>query len=642
VRARLDVAVQDALHVAVAALNHLWSSGEGGVWLVRRLEVEIAVNMRWEAEDLVRSCAMQLARRLVHTLRDDGEHVSDKDVIHFKSQAEYLACFLSDLEASDAWGRWYYGPYQGLKMLSTSQAIHTALAAHPGVGLQALTLLSTPKLFGVLRAMSRNDAMRTLQGLSNGDTQRTANITHCLEAARIAWIEWGGELSIDVGGEANTSLALYALVCKRDSTLASATLGNVVAALTRLALRLRIGQNSYGLLAALEGHDRSRLYLAAGPGDAEVLSPLLDAPTGWVRLMAASIATGMGGGASEGTGAGMYTEPIFKATRLGGAFLLMPLLDRLPLDELTEGWPQPGAVGENKGLAAAQLLRFTLLACCLGQERAEAAFLDPALRELMGIHPAVMPPDVGRWLIKVGPARLDNLLEALRVWWLDNGAIAGKSLFLVRVPRRVPWQDRPVAILLDAERGLWLSTNGLDDKQARAVRHLKMALGCADASATIYSEPGLTQALRSARPDLHIVEMAPLNISNGGVVGSAEVAESDAADTFARLDRVPFDLSYLHIPRAWRVPRSARLRLAVVAMGVLRDFAWRLPGFARSGLPYLFANFLDMHASLEYGPDKHIISLGRPPLNLVLNMTGMARGLVELDWLDRPLALYQE
>jgi len=84
------------------------------------------------------------------------------------------------------------------------------------------------------------------------------------------------------------------------------------------------------------------------------------------------------------------------------------------------------------------------------------------------------------------------------------------------------------------------------------------------------------------------------------------------------------------------------LALSVAAMGLLRDFAWRLPGFARSTLLYLYANFLDIPATLECGPDRYLASMGRPPLNLVLNMTGMARGSFELSWLDRPLVLRQE
>jgi hypothetical protein len=76
---------------------------------------------------------------------------------------------------------------------------------------------------------------------------------------------------------------------------------------------------------------------------------------------------------------------------------------------------------------------------------------------------------------------------------------------------------------------------------------------------------------------------------------------------------------------------------------VLRDASWRLPGFARASLPYLHANFLSMHGAAAEEPGRIVITLGRPPLSMVLAMTGMQRAVYRLPWLgERPVALFPE
>lgn len=81
----------------------------------------------------------------------------------------------------------------------------------------------------------------------------------------------------------------------------------------------------------------------------------------------------------------------------------------------------------------------------------------------------------------------------------------------------------------------------------------------------------------------------------------------------------------------------------MAAQGVMRTFACRLPGFARSHLAYLRANFLDVAATREEHPDRRIVTVGRPPLAVILSMTGMSRASYRLGWLDyRPFSLFPE
>ena len=80
-----------------------------------------------------------------------------------------------------------------------------------------------------------------------------------------------------------------------------------------------------------------------------------------------------------------------------------------------------------------------------------------------------------------------------------------------------------------------------------------------------------------------------------------------------------------------------------VAQGVLRAFAWGLPGFSTSRPAFLRSNFLDFPATLEDQPDRHVVRMGNPPLGVILNMTGKSRDSFELSWLDgTPFTLFPE
>ena len=58
---------------------------------------------------------------------------------------------------------------------------------------------------------------------------------------------------------------------------------------------------------------------------------------------------------------------------------------------------------------------------------------------------------------------------------------------------------------------------------------------------------------------------------------------------------------------------------------VLARFARRLPGFGNSSAGYLRCNFLAGRARVTFLPDMIEVSVGRPPLDLVLAMAGKNR-----------------
>lgn len=196
-----------------------------------------------------------------------------------------------------------------------------------------------------------------------------------------------------------------------------------------------------------------------------------------------------------------------------------------------------------------------------------------------------------------------------------------------------------VAVLIDGTRGIWLFARAYSSRwPERLVESLRSWIaGNGREGAVLSSDPLFVEVLRSAFPDRKIVNL----LDDAARTMASE--NQQLAEILARLDKLPDDLSHLFLPKSLGPTGSFDRALSVAAQGLMRVFAWRLPGFAGSNLPYLYTNFLDFSGSLEDEPTRRVIRLGRPPLHLILNMTGMARATYQLHWLDeRPLALFPE
>jgi len=91
--------------------------------------------------------------------------------------------------------------------------------------------------------------------------------------------------------------------------------------------------------------------------------------------------------------------------------------------------------------------------------------------------------------------------------------------------------------------------------------------------------------------------------------------------------------------QAWAAERAGLIEDG--ARETLRCFSERLPGFAGSSAGYLRANFLCASATLTMEPDRIVVTLSRPPLDLILNTSGWSRGERIWPWLDaRPFLLF--
>ena len=110
--------------------------------------------------------------------------------------------------------------------------------------------------------------------------------------------------------------------------------------------------------------------------------------------------------------------------------------------------------------------------------------------------------------------------------------------------------------------------------------------------------------------------------------------EASVATCLERARPPDDDLTYMSLASLLRNARHLDLALSVAARGVLGSFAWRLPGFAWSSADFLYTNFLDVTATVEPEAEHWLVRLTRPPLHIVLAMTGTAHDTYHVSWLD--------
>jgi hypothetical protein len=84
------------------------------------------------------------------------------------------------------------------------------------------------------------------------------------------------------------------------------------------------------------------------------------------------------------------------------------------------------------------------------------------------------------------------------------------------------------------------------------------------------------------------------------------------------------DFRYLSLANLLLRARPVDTALSAVSHCALRSFAHRLPGFARSSAKFLHTNFLNAIAHVKKSEGHWQVHITRPPLHIVLAMTGVA------------------
>lgn len=158
------------------------------VWLIRRLDVALAVDAGRAAEDeLARVISAHITQKLAQKIAggEDGE-----DVLYFPNRAAYLAYFLNDLANGEAWDKWHYAEFDGLRLLPASSAIAETFLREPDQAESALRVLAEQnRLERVLGAMSENAAARALAALAEDAAPAPDEARAQIEFLQESWPE---------------------------------------------------------------------------------------------------------------------------------------------------------------------------------------------------------------------------------------------------------------------------------------------------------------------------------------------------------------------------------------------------------------------------------------------------------------------
>jgi hypothetical protein len=271
----------------------------------------------------------------------------------------------------------------------------------------------------------------------------------------------------------------------------------------------------------------------------------------------------------------------------GGVFLLLPVLINLPAEAIIATWPPPG---NTDSLAA---LRLLVLSQCLGNRNVVSVFRDPVIRDLTGVDPGFTIAEAQQWLNSISANQLRDSLCSFMSWRL-----AEKDQPTVKVVQ-LTHKGRRLAVVFPVGSGAWIFLRGCKPS------HMKV----------------FTKILK---------KLAPVSISPD---------TTSSADT----QRLGEDLDYLTLPKCLRpIPLQYNF-LRCLSQTILYDFSKSLPGFVGSSLRYLSQNFLTFRAQVSTEKDRHLVCLGRPPLNVILSISGLNRRQYSLPRSDdRMLVLYQE
>jgi hypothetical protein len=600
VRSKLDGIAHRKLRDAVAsAVSRSLPESAADIWLIRSLKLDVDLNLDSSDEQLANRWAQQAAASLTAVLDCEA---NAHEVLHFPNRAAYLARFLFDLVDGSAWDKWYYRNFEGLRPLPLSAALRTVICHQSVTGCNALLQMSEPGLRKVLAALTDHDATQILNEIAEHPTSNQALIPEHINPLLL-------DQAARFENEHGTALSLYLRILAESPAAAGPKLKAFVLAVTCLVRCISDGPFSRRdkLVRSLNTGNLGSLYQLIDPADAELLTPLLGCTAEWLQAVGKP-------GQIASHSPGITDEPQHTAT--GGIFLLLPLLDAMPIAKATLGWPgicncQP-----------ASLVRFLLLMKCCGTTGSAQFFADPLIRGLLGIAPDLDSPSLRKWQTSLSVKRLFSFQNEIAHWQMENWIDRQRSLTLGAVRSL-----RSVLCFEQHHRCLLLA---LHDSPSSRQLFLDNASAWTADQAPATGDPDEPVAAAVPAPQLR----APHPSSVGELFGAPMEEE--------HLRQILDDLDFLKLPGSQRGPQRSELTFSVAARALLRNFSWRLPGFSQSGLQYLYRNFLDVPASVQNQPGQRTVRLGQPPLHVVLSLAGMTRQRYCLSWTAGTFALFPE
>lgn len=499
----------------------------------------------------------------------------DAGVVFFASRSAWRARLILDIARGEAWDHWYHRGFAGIKALPASAAIRTVLTDESGDPALILAELLEEERTEVIRSLGELEARRVLDHWLVEPVPESAfgQAASCIERLLNKWV--------DVPSQLDKSPALLALwlLASTAETWSSSFPKSLIVIAESLILIDRMGPRDAAVaLDALNTGDVANLWRTI-PERADLWQNLAAMPQQVRRQLRSHCSSKI---QDSDRGVEVTDTGQNRQTPYGGWFFLLPQLEAtLPWSEMAD-WP------ELQGTPASKVLRWLVLAHCEGSRSFTAAVEDGFWRDSFGIDPNMSPEILEIWINDIEPERwrrLQQLVVSQELNMLGNPMVLG-----------IKRNGDTLAILANGTSRHWIDARRLNgEKLSQVVKVLyrdSMANGVGRNHQTIK------------------------------VNGFDNDAEAEAA--------------WLDISGEMNVASDASLVLLLASQRVLRKFARRIPGFSGASFQHLHSNVLDVGASVDAEDERTLVRVSRPPLDVMLNMTGINRSRPVVPWWNGP------
>src|SRR5512147_609890 len=158
IRCRLDRVVEQRLaHSCAQGLEQRLDARDTSIWLIRELDVQLRMDAGLAEELLSEAWGERAATSIVSAI---ARGATGDEILWFPDRAAFLTHFLCDFTRGQAWDKWYYREFEGLRSLPAGAA-----------AVQALTRNSRHALATIVRLLERGSLEAILDLMRDRDLE---------------------------------------------------------------------------------------------------------------------------------------------------------------------------------------------------------------------------------------------------------------------------------------------------------------------------------------------------------------------------------------------------------------------------------------------------------------------------------------